>query len=417
MIAMFLAWGGEVVLTNAMEAEVPDGCTGDFENWADESEYCYLDVEDKKSWYDAQDFCSALGGDLTAIHRESEMTAILQHTNDIKESRWIGLFPSKDQQGDGSLVWKWVDGTNVNYTYWTPGEPNGSPYCDTSDCCGDLWYANDGYHDGHWDDFTCSHPFRFVCQKRKDPCSGFTGYKTVCYEPEWSGLNVCMVLVETNFGTCNTYCENQGSRCVKAQDNVDGCTRQLNHREGCDMSWVDQICVCESLTPEAPNPCADFNLNKCSNGGLIEKLDDIVDEAECQFFCAVIYKHQGCQFYIYDTQQLICELREMEMKDYVQSCTQVGGPVEPDVENCILSTHPCRGFLQGSCEYHGDVLEHLKKIGSVEACQLSCEHRTGCYYFLYDEELDDCKLLSTDERKCDFNLGLPEPVYTDCLNY
>jgi len=82
-----------------------------------------------------------------------------------------------------------------------------------------------------------------------DPCYGFNGYTSVCYEPEWSGLNVCMVQVTTR-GTCNTYCENQGSRCVKAQDNVDGCTRDLNHIEGCNGSWNDQICVCESLTPE-----------------------------------------------------------------------------------------------------------------------------------------------------------------------
>ena len=34
---------------------------------------------------------------------------------------------------------------------------------------------------------------------------------------------MCMALVNTNGGSCNTYCDNQGSRCVKAQDNTNGC--------------------------------------------------------------------------------------------------------------------------------------------------------------------------------------------------
>ena len=80
----------------------------------------------------------------------------------------------------------------------------------------------------------------------EDYCEGFDGYEAVCYEPDWSGSNTCMVQVKTS-GTCSTYCENQGSTCVRAQDNTSGCYRDEDHNEGCDETWNDQICACEML--------------------------------------------------------------------------------------------------------------------------------------------------------------------------
>ena len=64
----------------------------------------------------------------------------------------------------GSMVWKWADGTTLDYKYWSPGEPNSG---DGPDYCGDLWYTGDGKHDGHWDDDQCTKAFRSVCQKRR----------------------------------------------------------------------------------------------------------------------------------------------------------------------------------------------------------------------------------------------------------
>ena len=76
-----------------------DGCIGDFEDWLVESDYCYQNVGEKKSWYDAEDFCSSLGGDLAVIHNNSTMNAIIQHTQEAKTTRWTGL--KKDQLDDG----------------------------------------------------------------------------------------------------------------------------------------------------------------------------------------------------------------------------------------------------------------------------------------------------------------------------
>ena len=64
----------------------------------------------------------------------------------------------------GSMVWKWVDESALDYTYWTPGEPNSG---DGPDFCGQLWYTGDGKHDGHWDDIHCNTKLSFVCQKRR----------------------------------------------------------------------------------------------------------------------------------------------------------------------------------------------------------------------------------------------------------
>ena len=67
-----------------------------------------------------------------------------------------------------------------------------------------------------------------------------------CLEPDWSGSNGCMFYVETQsekrwnghewvYRTCNAYCENQGSVCLKAQKNTDKdtgkCTRDATKAE------------------------------------------------------------------------------------------------------------------------------------------------------------------------------------------
>jgi len=84
-------------------------------------------------------------------------------------------------------------------------------------------------------------------------CSVFTNTIKTCEEPAWAGEGNCMLAVKTNGGTCNQYCQSQGSTCIRAQDNTRGdvCKRDTSHAEGCDEKWGDQLCVCA-------DPCAGY---------------------------------------------------------------------------------------------------------------------------------------------------------------
>ena len=80
-------------------------CTDQFEDWNEVSEFCYKQILEKKSWYDAKDSCESLKGELVVVHSESVMTSILEHTQDARDGNqdiWIGL--KKDAQGDGTLT-------------------------------------------------------------------------------------------------------------------------------------------------------------------------------------------------------------------------------------------------------------------------------------------------------------------------
>ncbi len=51
-------------------------------------------------------------------------------------------------------VWKWSDGTALNYTHWGSGEPNGG----TSQNC--MYMRTDQT----WDDLNCTYADYYVCK-------------------------------------------------------------------------------------------------------------------------------------------------------------------------------------------------------------------------------------------------------------
>ena len=80
-------------------------CTDQFEDWNDASAFCYKQILETKSWYDAKDTCESLTGEIVVVHSESVMISILEHTQEARDGKqdiWIGL--KKDEQGDGTLT-------------------------------------------------------------------------------------------------------------------------------------------------------------------------------------------------------------------------------------------------------------------------------------------------------------------------
>ena len=81
-------------------------------------------------------------------------------------------------------------------------------------------------------------------------CSGLEFHESIDMS-QYMALPVCNVLVNTNGGTCDDYCESQGHVCRHAQDNVNSeCTIDENHdrqdtsNNGRNQQWGNQICGC-----------------------------------------------------------------------------------------------------------------------------------------------------------------------------
>ena len=98
------------------------------------------------------------------------------------------------------------------------------------------------------------------------------------------------------------------------------------------------------LIARAETDCAGYSLDKCTleDNSIIETLKDVKEE-DCQFYCNVIYSPE-CTFYIYDEQQVLCQLLNSQMSGYVSSCSKYAGPPNPSVAKCLSSTDPCKVF-------------------------------------------------------------------------
>ncbi|XP_071501609.1 echinoidin-like [Diadema antillarum] len=89
-------------------------------------------------------------GHLVSIHSQEEMDFLITLFDSIRNKRasgnqlaWIGL---NDKTTEGSFVWS--DGSEVNYTFWYPNEPNnqgGVQHC--ANFCSHFDYK--------WDDLQC----------------------------------------------------------------------------------------------------------------------------------------------------------------------------------------------------------------------------------------------------------------------
>ncbi|XP_054870853.1 macrophage mannose receptor 1-like isoform X2 [Amphiprion ocellaris] len=108
--------------------------------------------ERQRTWYEARDYCKAIGGDLLSIHSREEL-------NDIPRSyvtAWIGLSAPDPDTG-----YVWSDGSPVNFQHWAEGEPNNKMNIES--CVvhrlHERWI-------GSWEDVHCELSRDWLCQIR-----------------------------------------------------------------------------------------------------------------------------------------------------------------------------------------------------------------------------------------------------------
>ncbi|XP_015227054.1 PREDICTED: macrophage mannose receptor 1-like [Cyprinodon variegatus] len=107
---------------------------------------------EEKTWFEARDYCKAIGGDLLSIHSASEM---------VLSSRggkaWIGLHVEDPNTG-----FVWTDGSALNFQHWQEGEPNNF---NNDESCTEFVLHN-WDENGSWNDLNCESYNDWLCQIR-----------------------------------------------------------------------------------------------------------------------------------------------------------------------------------------------------------------------------------------------------------
>ena len=74
--------------------------------------------------------------------------------------------------------------------------------------------------------------------------------------------------------------------------------------------------------------------------GPFETAKDLDDASICQQFCFLVYTEQ-CTFFVWDRINMICELYDYNMTEYLNSCKTLGGSPSPGLEACEEYVDKC----------------------------------------------------------------------------
>ncbi|XP_037650482.1 lactose-binding lectin l-2-like [Sebastes umbrosus] len=123
--------------------------------WESFNNCCYKYVASVMNWADAELYCVSEGANLVSIRSLDEETfvkSLIKNFDPAERPTWTGL---SDIHKQGA--WMWSDGSAVNFTYWSPGEPNnkgGLEHCVDRNFGDEL----------KWNDVPCSKTYASVCK-------------------------------------------------------------------------------------------------------------------------------------------------------------------------------------------------------------------------------------------------------------
>lgn len=128
------------------------------EGWTHLQGKCYFFSEDKLDFKNSKDSCASMGSHLTILHthqQHDDLGKIARSLGGFDYHFWIGL---TDTEEEG--VWKWVDNTVVNETYWNNKEPDNhqSGGLHGEDC------AVLESHSKSWHDVPCDFIYKRICE-------------------------------------------------------------------------------------------------------------------------------------------------------------------------------------------------------------------------------------------------------------
>ncbi|XP_028435651.1 CD209 antigen-like protein A [Perca flavescens] len=108
-------------------------------------------LADRKTWEEARKDCRGKGSDLVVVHNEEEKCALNEFSwgSSGTNGYWFGL---KAEAGR----WKWIDGSDLTVSYWTPQPP---PPATDGQCV--MSVQNVG-----WRSVNCAEKKQWICQKK-----------------------------------------------------------------------------------------------------------------------------------------------------------------------------------------------------------------------------------------------------------
>ncbi|KAJ8011011.1 hypothetical protein DPEC_G00053770 [Dallia pectoralis] len=131
---------------------VPPSCHEDWYPMGTRN-YCYKlfsgPRKDKKNWFEAQEYCKSIGGDLLSIHSATD----LQY-----KVAWIGLSAQDPNAG-----YVWNDGSPLSYQDWIDGQPDNY---DGMESCAEIMFRHWRW-EGTWNDANCEKLRDWMCEIRK----------------------------------------------------------------------------------------------------------------------------------------------------------------------------------------------------------------------------------------------------------
>ncbi|XP_044862469.1 macrophage mannose receptor 1-like [Mauremys mutica] len=120
--------------------------------------FCKNTQQQKKTWFEARDFCREIGGDLATIQSKKENRIIktaIKKGGSSYSTYWTGIFSLNPDEG-----FAWSDGSPVRYTDW--GERSRNREGDKD--CGVI----SGYSFAlHWEHASCEMLHDWICQIKK----------------------------------------------------------------------------------------------------------------------------------------------------------------------------------------------------------------------------------------------------------
>ncbi|XP_069013849.1 macrophage mannose receptor 1-like [Embiotoca jacksoni] len=143
----------EPVLTPALTTLPPPKCANDWTQVGERNQ-CFKLFErffGRKTWYEARDYCRAIGGDLLSIHSVAEKHLLPESLDNV----WIGLSAPDPDAG-----YVWSDGSLLHFKHWQPGQPDNANNVES--CVEFKTYRR--YMSGSWNDVHCENKRGWLCQ-------------------------------------------------------------------------------------------------------------------------------------------------------------------------------------------------------------------------------------------------------------
>nr|XP_006011267.1 PREDICTED: C-type mannose receptor 2-like [Latimeria chalumnae] len=115
----------------------------------------YHYIQEKKTWFEAQDTCRERYTDLVSITSQQELWDITNITGGAVV--WIGLYQNP---------WQWSNGDKSSFQYWDTSEPNDK----ANEVCVGMHYeclTDNSSENGKWNDTNCNTKQFFLCYEEK----------------------------------------------------------------------------------------------------------------------------------------------------------------------------------------------------------------------------------------------------------